>query len=217
MAGCCEHDSCASSAGPKVDPVWRRALWIAFIVNGAMFAAEIAAGFAASSSALQADALDFFADAANYAISLGVAGMGLAVRSRTALFKGLTLLLLGAWAIGNAGWRAATGGSVPEADVMGIVGCIALLANAGVALMLFRFRRGDADMRSVWICSRNDAIGNVAVMLAALGVFGTGTLWPDVVVAAIMATLSISGGWTIIRQAMMALRSTRPSMAIASE
>lgn len=217
MPGCCEHDSCASTTDQKVDPVWRRALWIALIVNGAMFAAEIIAGFAASSSALQADALDFFADAANYAISLGVASMGLAVRSRTALFKGMTLLLLGAWVIGSAGWRAMTAGGVPEADVMGIVGFIALLANAGVALMLFRFRRGDADMRSVWICSRNDAIGNVAVMLAAVGVFGTGTLWPDVTVAAIMATLSISGGWTIIRQAMMELRSTRRSTAIAAE
>lgn len=217
MAGCCEHDACASTAGSKVDPVWRRALWVALVVNGAMFAAEIAAGFAASSSALQADALDFFADAANYAISLGVAGMGLAVRSRTAFFKGVTLLLLGAWVIASAGWRAATGGSVPEADVMGIVGFIALLANAGVALMLFRFRRGDADMRSVWICSRNDAIGNVAVMFAALGVFGTGTLWPDVIVAAIMATLSISGGWAIVRQARTEMRNTRLSLTVAAE
>lgn len=216
MPGCCEHDSCASSAGPKVDPVWRRALWIALIVNATMFAAEIAAGFAASSSALQADALDFFADAANYAISLGVAGMGLAVRSRTALFKGLTLLLLGIWVIGSVGWRAAAGGSVPEADVMGIVGFVALLANAGVALMLFRFRRGDADMRSVWICSRNDAIGNVAVMLAALGVFGTGTLWPDIVVAAIIATLSISGGWSIVRQALAEMRATQRGAGVAA-
>lgn len=217
MSGCCEHDSCASTTNQNVDPVWRRALWIALIVNGAMFAAEIIAGFAASSSALQADALDFFADAANYAISLGVAGMGLAVRSRTALFKGLTLLLLGAWVIGSAAWRATTGGAVPEADVMGIVGFIALLANAGVALMLFRFRRGDADMRSVWICSRNDAIGNVAVMLAALGVFGTGTLWPDVIVAAIMATLSITGGWTIMRQALAEMRTTRQGSAVPAE
>jgi len=217
MAGCCEHDSCASSADPKVDPIWRRVLWIALIVNGGMFAAEIAAGFAASSSALQADALDFFADAANYAISLGVIGMGLAVRARTALFKGITLLLLGTWVIGTAGWRAATGGAVPEADVMGIVGFVALLANAGVALMLFRFRRGDADMRSVWICSRNDAIGNVAVMLAALGVFGTGTLWPDIVVAAIMATLSITGGWGIVRHALAEMRATQRGAGVAAE
>ena len=217
MSGCCEHDSCASNAGPRVDPVWRRALWVALVVNATMFAAEVFAGFAASSSALQADALDFFGDAANYAISLGVAGMGLAIRSRTAFFKGVTLLALGVWVVGSAGWRATTGGAIPHADVMGIVGFIALLANAGVALMLFRFRRGDADMRSVWICSRNDAIGNVAVMLAALGVFGTGTLWPDIVVAAIMAALSVTGGWTIVRQAISEMRATRRSAVVAAE
>lgn len=217
MAGCCEHNTCASDAGQKVDPIWRRALWIALIVNATMFAAEIAAGFAASSSALQADALDFLGDSANYAISLFVAGMGLAVRSRTAFFKGATLLLLGLWVVGSAGWRAAFGGAVPHADVMGIVGFVALVANAGVALMLFRFRRGDADMRSVWICSRNDAIGNVAVMLAALGVFGTGTLWPDVIVAAIMAALSITGGWTITRQAGSEMRGAKHGSMVAGK
>ena len=217
MAGCCEHDACASTAGATVDPIWRRALWVALVVNATMFAAEIVAGFAASSSALQADALDFFADAANYAISLSVAGMGLAVRSRTALFKGLTLILLGAWVIGSAGWRAAMGGATPEADVMGVVGFVALLANAGVALMLFRFRRGDADRRSVWICSRNDAIGNVAVMLAALGVFGTGTLWPDVMVAGIMAALSITGGWSIVRHALSDMRTQPAGPTVAAE
>lgn len=206
MAGCCEHDVCASNAEQKVDPVWRRALWAALVVNATMFAAEVAAGFAASSSALQADALDFLGDSANYAISLGVAGMGLAVRSRSAFFKGATLLVLGLWVAGSAGWRSATGGSVPHAEVMGLVGFVALVANAGVALMLFRFRRGDADIRSVWICSRNDAVGNVAVMLAALGVFGTGTLWPDVIVATFMAALAISGGWAIVRQARVEMR-----------
>lgn len=217
MAGCCQHDACASSAGSKVDPVWRRALWIALIVNATMFAAEIAAGFAASSSALQADALDFLGDSANYAISLFVASMALSVRSRTAFFKGATLIVLGVWILGSASWRAATGAAVPHADVMGIVGFIALLANAGVALLLFRFRRGDADMRSVWICSRNDAIGNVAVMFAALGVFGTGTLWPDVIVAAIMAGLAITGGWTITRQSQSEMRATKRSAAVAAE
>lgn len=217
MPGCCEHDACASNAGPRQDPIWRRALWIALIVNATMFAAEVAAGFAASSSALQADALDFLGDSANYAISLFVAGMGLAVRSRTAIFKGATLLLLGLFVVGSAGWRAATGGAVPHADVMGTVGFIALLANAGVALMLFRFRRGDADMRSVWICSRNDAIGNIAVMLAALGVFGTGALWPDVIVAVIMAALAITGGWTIVHQAMAEMRGAPRSRIVPAE
>lgn len=217
MSGCCEHDTCASDSKAKIDPVWRRALWVALIVNATMFAAEIAAGFAASSSALQADALDFLGDSANYAISLGVAGMGLAIRSRTAFFKGATLLVLGLFVIGSSGWRAATGGAVPHAEVMGLVGFIALAANAAVALMLFRFRRGDADMRSVWICSRNDAIGNIAVMLAALGVFGTGTLWPDVVVAGIMAALAISGGWTIMRQALSEMQASKRATLVAAE
>jgi Co/Zn/Cd efflux system component len=176
-------------------------LWIALIVNAGMFAAEIIAGLAAGSSALQADALDFLSDAANYAISLSVVGMAFSVRSRAAFFKGATLAALGLWVLGGAVWRAYSGDTLPHAEVMGIVGFIALAANGSVALMLYKFRRGDADRRSVWICSRNDAIGNIAVMLAALGVFGTGTVWPDLLVAAIMAGLSITGGWTIMRQA----------------
>ena len=206
MAGCCENDACASNAGPKVDPIWRRVLWIALAVNAGMFAAEVAAGFAARSSALQADALDFLGDSANYAISLGVAGLALGVRARAAFLKGATLTLLGLWVAGSAIWHAWRGDNFPHAEVMGFVGFIALVANAGVALMLFRFRRGDADMRSVWICSRNDAIGNLAVILAALGVFGTGTIWPDVLVATVMAALAISGGTTIIRHALRDMR-----------
>ena len=217
MSGCCEHDACASSAGLKADTAWRRALWIALAVNAGMFAAEVAAGFAADSSALQADALDFLGDAANYAISLGVAGLALATRARAALLKGVTLLALGLFVLGSAGWRAWIGDAPPHAATMGVVGFAALVANAGVALMLFRYRRGDSNMRSVWICSRNDAIGNVAVMLAALGVFGTGTLWPDVVVAIVMAGLGITGGITIIRQARGEIRLATPSQIVAAE
>ena len=164
-------------------PQWRRALWIALAVNGGFFLAEIIAGLAAGSSALQADALDFLGDAANYAISLGVAGMALGVRSRAALVKGGTLIVFALWVLGSTAWHALHG-TLPQAEVMGVVGVAALLANGGVALMLYRFRSGDANMRSVWICSRNDAIGNAAVVLAALGVFGTGTGWPDIIVAA---------------------------------
>jgi len=173
-----------------------------------MFLAEIIAGVAAGSAALQADALDFFGDAANYAISLGVTGMALAWRARAALLKGWTLVLFGLAVLVSTGWHAYAG-TLPEAEVMGVVGILALAANAGVALMLYRFRAGDANMRSVWICSRNDAIGNIAVVLAALGVFGTGTGWPDIIVAAIMAGLGLSGGWQIVRQASAELRSDR--------
>lgn len=217
MSGCCEHDTCGSSAGVKADAAWRRALWIALVVNAGMFAAEMAAGLAADSSALQADALDFLGDAANYAISLGVAGLALATRARAAMLKGATLLALGIFVIGSAGWRAWIGDEPPHAVTMGVVGFVALIANAGVALMLFRYRRGDSNMRSVWICSRNDAIGNVAVMLAALGVFGTGTLWPDVIVAAVMVGLGITGGITIMRQAWGEIRLSARSHVVAAE
>lgn len=210
-------DCCASSSsGTTSDPRWRRALWIALGVNAAMFAAEIIAGVAGGSKALQADALDFLGDAANYAISLGVAGMALAWRARAALLKGATLALLGLYVLGMALW-AVWHGAVPHAEVMGIVGVVALLANAGVALMLYRFRTGDANMRSVWICSRNDAVGNVAVVFAAAGVFGTGTAWPDLIVAGVMAVLGISGGIQIIAQARRELAPEARGYAMPAE
>jgi Co/Zn/Cd efflux system component len=219
LAGCCHDDHCSAETTSKAlnSPAWRRALWIALVVNGAMFAGEIIAGVAAGSASLQADALDFLGDTATYGISLGVAGLGLAWRARAALVKGLGLLTLGFWVIGSTAWHAWVG-TLPEAGVMGAVGILALVANAGVAVMLYRFRTGDSNMRSVWICSRNDAIGNLAVIAAAAGVFGTGAGWPDLIVAAIMASLSISGGWQIVRQAhadsdrsCFSLRSLRPT------
>ena len=203
MADDCCKAACGTTATLN-DPRWRRALWIALGVNAGMFAVEMAAGAAADSRALQADALDFLGDAANYAISLLVAGMALAWRARAALAKGLTLIGLGGWVMITA-VLAALGGAAPEPELMGIIG--ALAANAGVAIMLYRFRTGDANMRSVWICSRNDAIGNIAVMAAALGVFGTGTARPDLIVAAILALLGISGGIQIVRQARRELGS----------
>lgn len=193
--------SCPSDKGGlPTDPQWRRALWIALAVNAGMFAVEIVAGITGGSKALQADALDFFGDAANYAISLGVAGMALVWRARAALLKGVTLAVLGLYVLLTTVWGALHG-AAPQAEVMGVIGVAALLANAAVALMLYRFRTGDANMRSVWLCSRNDAIGNVAVVLAAAGVFGTGTAWPDLIVAALMAVLGLWGGFQIIGQA----------------
>lgn len=208
----CNH--CPSEASnTATDARWRQALWIALAINGGMFAVELAAGVMADSKSLQADALDFFSDAANYAISLGVAGLALAWRARAALFKGLTLLLLGAYVVATA-VVAALQGSNPEPFVMGGVGIAALVANIAVAVMLFRWRSGDANMQSVWICSRNDAIANIAVVAAALGVFGTGTRWPDLIVASLMALLSFAGGWKIMRLAMAELR-TSPSKVAA--
>jgi Co/Zn/Cd efflux system component len=201
---------CATPRKPAVDPRWRRALWIALIVNAGMFLAELTAGEIADSRSLQADALDFFGDAANYAISLGVAGMALVWRARAALIKGITLAALGGYVIFGALFAAFEGAS-PRPEIMGAVGIAALAANIGVALMLYRFREGDANMRSVWICSRNDAIANVAVVSAAVGVFGTGSAWPDLIVATIMATLGISGGWKIICLARAELADVKPA------
>lgn len=201
--GCCSHDDCC--APTSVDTRFRRILWIALAVNGGMFAVEIAAGIAAGSVSLKADALDFLGDAANYAISLVVVGMVLRRRSQAALVKGLTLGALGLWVAGSTLVNALAG-TLPEAEVMGAVGVAALVANAGVAALLFAYRAGDANMRSVWICSRNDAIGNVAVLLAAAGVFGTGLGWPDVAVAAIMASLSLTGAWRIVSHALVELK-----------
>lgn len=198
----------AACCSPKTDnmnsPQWRRALWIALGVNATMFAVEIVAGAAADSRALQADALDFFGDAANYAVSLAVAGMALAWRARAALFKGVTLFLMGAFVLVSS-VVAAFGSVQPQAELMGAVGVAALVANVGVAVMLYRYRSGDANMRSVWICSRNDAIGNVAVVVAAAGVFGSGTAWPDLIVATVLAALGIWGGIQIIQQARLEL------------
>lgn len=196
-------DSCCAGASGKTalnNPRWRRILWIALLINAAMFGVEIVAGVAADSRALQADALDFLGDSANYAISLGVAGMALAWRARAALLKAGTMLVFGLWVLGSAAWGFFSG-SAPHAETMGLIGALALAANVAVALMLYRYRTGDANMRSVWICSRNDAIGNVAVMGAALGVFGTGQGWPDLLVAAIMAGLAIWGSIDVFRQA----------------
>ena len=201
---CCGPDEAGASNN---DPTWRRILWIALGLNAIMFGVEIVAGIAADSRALQADALDFLGDAANYAISLGVAGMALVWRARAALVKAATMLAFGLWVLGSAIWGFFVGAS-PDPGTMGAIGSLALAVNLAVAAMLFRYRSGDANMRSVWICSRNDAIGNIAVLAAAIGVFGTGRAWPDLVVASIMAGLAVWGSAEVFKQARGELRST---------
>ena len=205
---------CSCSTPPPRDTAYRRILWAALLINGGMFLTELVAGLAAGSAALQADAVDFLSDAANYGISLSVLGLALAWRSKAALVKGASMGVLGLWVAGNTVWHAVHG-TLPEAPVMGAVGLAALVANGVVALLLYRYRDGDSNMRSVWICSRNDAVGNLAVMLAALGVFGTGTGWPDVIVAAVMAGLSVWGAGQIIRQALRELHNSQGAVAAA--
>jgi Co/Zn/Cd efflux system component len=192
--------------GAAVPPGYRRALWIALVVNVLMFLVEIGAGVSAHSVSLLADAVDFFGDAGNYGLSLMVLAMGAVARARTAMFKAASMVLFGAAVLARAAWAAFTG-EPPEPLTMGVVGTLALGANVGVAVLLYAYREGDANMRSVWLCTRNDAIGNLAVLLAAVGVFGTGTRWPDLLVATIMATLALTAGLSVVRQARGELRS----------
>ena len=189
--------------GP-VPPGYRRVLWVALVVNAAMFLLEVGGGVSSGSVSLLADAIDFFGDAANYGLSLAVLAMGVAARARAALFKALTMIVFGLAVLARAAW-AAWSGAPPQPLTMGLIGMLALAANVGVAVLLYAYREGDANMRSVWLCTRNDAIGNVAVLLAAVGVFGTGTRWPDVLVAVAMAALALTAGLSVVRQARQEL------------
>ncbi len=197
-------DSHDHSAAAAASPTYRRILWVALAVNLAMFFVEIGAGLAAQSVALLADSLDFLGDAVNYGLSVFVLGMALRWRARAALLKAASMGAFGLWVAGTT-IQHALAGTVPAAPVMGVVGVLAFAANFGVALLLYRWREGDSNMRSVWICTRNDAIGNVAVMVAALGVFGSGTGWPDYLVAAIMSALALWGAAQVIRGALQEL------------
>lgn len=206
MSARCHSHAGDRGAGKALPPGLRRALWIAVLVNAAMFGVEVAAGLRSGSVSLLADAIDFFADAVNYGLTLAVLSLHLVWRARAAIVKAATMLGFGAAVIGKALWSIGLG-SAPEALTMGLVGALALASNFGVAALLYRYRNGDANLRGVWLCTRNDAIGNVAVMLAALGVFGTGTAWPDLLVALVMASLAISAGWAVMRQARRELAS----------
>lgn len=204
MSGCCDG-GCASDK-PPVNPAYRRILWVALVINAGMFGVELFSGWTAGSVSLLADAVDFFGDATNYAVSLFVLGLAPVWRSRTALVKGLTMGGYGLFVLGAAAWNLASG-TVPAPVTMGVVGIAALLANLAVAALLFAYRHGDSNMRSVWLCTRNDAIGNVAVILAALGVFGTGAGWPDIVVATIMGVLGVSAAKSVINHARSEMHS----------
>jgi len=208
---CCDHDHHLDAA--RGNPAFRRALWIALVLNATMFLIEIGAGLAAGSASLQADALDFFGDAANFAISLTVIGMALRYRALAALGKGVTMGLFGLWIAATIVWHLLHG-TVPSAVTMGAIGFAALAANAASFALLFAHRGGDANMRSAWICTRNDVLGNLAVLLAAAGVFGTGAGWPDLIVASIMAALAMQGSAIVIRQSLGELR--QPAGVVAS-
>lgn len=203
-AHCCEHDTPAPNQIANVAR-YRRVLWIALLVNAAMFVVEAVAGATSGSLALLADAIDFAGDALNYGVSLAVLASALVWRARAAVLKAVAMVGFGLFVLLRALWSVWSG-AVPDPATMGVVATLALVSNASVAWMLYAFREGDANMRSVWLCSRNDAIGNLAVMVAALGVFGTGRAWPDLGVAALMAALALQGGWQVWRQARQELK-----------
>lgn len=199
MSASCGHDGCIATPAHQ-SPRYRRVLWVALFVNAVMFAVELAGSVRADSVSLLADAVDFFGDAVNYGVSLAVLGLSLRWRAGAALLKGLSMGGFGVGVLGRAAWSIAHG-ALPEPVTMGLIGALALVSNLSVALMLYAWREGDANMRSVWLCSRNDALGNVAVLLAALGVQGTHSSWPDLAVAAVMGTLALSAAVQVMRQA----------------
>jgi len=199
-AHCCDHDNATGN-----DPVYRRILIIALVVNLAMFAIEILASRASQSDSLLADSIDFLGDGANYAVSLWVLTAAVAIRAKASLLKAASMAGFGLWVLGSTALHALAG-TVPEAPTMGVVGTLALFANLGVAMLLYRFREGDSNRRSVWLCTRNDAIGNLAVLAAAAGVLGTGQGWPDALVAAGMGVLALHSAFRVSRQAAGELR-----------
>jgi Co/Zn/Cd efflux system component len=198
MADCC-NGGCASGK-PPVDPRYRRILWIALLVNAAMFVVELVSGWHADSAALLADSADFMGDALNYGISLFILGLLPVWRRRSALIKGLSMGAYGCFVLATTAWHVASG-SMPAASTMSIIGVLALVANGVVAALLYAFRNGDADMRAVWLCTRNDVIGNLAVLLAAGFVANTASNWPDLLVAAGMGILSLTAAWAVVKRA----------------
>lgn len=192
-ASCCETPISS-------EPGYGRVLWVALVVNALMFVVEVIAGVFAGSLSLQADALDFLGDTANYALSLWAVSRALEVRARVATLKGIAMGLFGIWVLVRAG-LGVTSSEVPHAEVMGITALVALAANFGVALLLYRYRNGDSNMRSVWLCTRNDVVANIAVLLAAGGVFALDSRWPDLLVAAVISCLALVGAVQILRQA----------------
>lgn len=205
MADCCSG-SCEPGRLP--DPGYRRVLWIALFINATMFLVEVIASVQSHSASLLADSMDFLGDAGNYGVSLFVLGMGAIWRSRAAYAKGLIMGMFGLIVLVRTLWSG-LGGLIPAAETMGVVSMLAFTANGVVAWLLYAFREGDANMRSVWLCTRNDMIGNLTVLLAAFGVFGTAAAWPDIAVASIMAVLGLTSAGEVINRAQQELNNLK--------
>ena len=198
-------DSCCAPPPAAVKADQRRVLWIALVFNALMFVAEIIGSFYGNSVALRADALDFLGDAANYGVSLFVLSRAVGLKARASLLKAFTMACFGIWVLVSVALHLYRG-TAPDAGTMGLFSLAALAVNLSVAAMLFRHRGGDSNMLSVWLCSRNDALTNVAVMVAALVVFLTRSNWPDLLVAAGLGILSLQSSFLVARAASRELR-----------
>ena len=212
ISSCCA-DICRRS---NTDSGYRRILWVAFGINVVMFFIEIIAGFLGGSMSLRADALDFLGDAANYAIALAVIGLSLQWRAGAALLKGGVMGLFGLWVAGSIAYNAIIA-TVPQAEIMGAIGLLALAANVSVATLLYRYRRSDSQAMSVWLCTRNDCIANLGVILAGAGVWLSGTPWPDIAVAGIVAYLGMSSAVRVVRRALVEMRGSHAFYGIPAE
>lgn len=190
---------CKPLALDKHKESFKRVLYVALVINFLMFIVEVCASFMGESLSLRADSIDFLGDSANYAISLFVLTHSLKTRSVASIIKASSMLLFGLWVFGQAVYHVLVQSSSPVPETMGILGLMAFCANLFVAVMLYKFRGDDSNAQSVWLCTRNDVIGNIAVMLAATGVFFTGTMWPDLIVAGLMAILAIQSSILVIK------------------
>lgn len=206
MSGDCGCSSTQNFDGSS--PGYKRVLKVIIAINFGMFVVELLGGLSSGSMALLADSLDFLGDSTTYTISLIVIGMPLTTRAKAGLFKGISLFAIAAWVFGSTVYRVFTEG-VPEALTMGAIGFAALAANVISVILLLKFKDGDSNVRSVWLCSRNDAVGNVAVILAASGIAATDTAWPDLAVAGIMASLFIHSATKIVRQSWSELEAEK--------
>lgn len=205
MSSC--HDHCNESEQSDVSRAYRKVLWICLIANAVMFVAQMIASYAAHSVSLLANSADFFSDAANYGISLYVLNLSLRQKAKASLFKGVSLGFVGLW-VAFETLHHALQPELPEPLMMAVISVVALAVNVSCAVLLYKYRGGDSNRESVWICSRNDAIGNIAVMIAAAGVFASNTIWPDIIVAAILGWLAVTGAWRIISSARKELKIT---------
>lgn len=204
-ASCSDH--CDDTVFQGMSPAYKRTLLAVIGLNLAGFAASGTAAMASGSTALAANAGDFLGDSLTYAVSLAVIGRSARLRASAALFEGATLGVAGVALLGFAGWRLLNG-AAPDGGTISLFGAIGLVLNVVAALLLFRFREGDANVRSVWLCTRNDALENVGVIGAGGLVALTGAVWPDLAMGALLGVILLHSAWEIIDRARKELVST---------